>query len=113
MVTVRPPAFTSFRFYFKPAEKPDLKLIAKLRKLTEVLITNACGDVLAATRPPRLSGPCGLRNERRRRVALRTAGEGLVDASVLSHRVGSSPGGVLASKVLNLDPEVGQGTVNL
>jgi hypothetical protein len=38
----RPPAFTSFRFYPRHAEKPPLKLIAELRKITEVSITKRC-----------------------------------------------------------------------
>jgi hypothetical protein len=50
---VQPPAFTTFRFYSRPAEKSPLKLIANIRELTEVSITNACGEVLAALKWPR------------------------------------------------------------
>jgi len=105
MVTVRPPAFTSFRFYSRHVEKPPLKLIAELRKLTEVSITKA-REALAASNNDVSAALKWLQNDlavsgakKAAKVAHRTAGEGLVGASVLSRGTGSSPGGVRAALV--------------
>ncbi|KAF8481692.1 hypothetical protein DFH94DRAFT_666180 [Russula ochroleuca] len=105
MVAVRPPAFTSFRFYSRHAEKPPLMLIAELRKLTEVSITKA-REALAASNNDVSAAINWLQNDlavsgakKAAKVAHRTAGEGLVGASVLSRGTGSSPGGVRAALV--------------
>jgi elongation factor Ts len=105
MVTVRPPAFTSFRFYSRHAEKPPLKLVAELRKLTEVSITKA-REALAASNNDVSAALKWLQNDlvvsgakKAAKVAHRTAGEGLVGASVLSRGTGSSTGGVRAALV--------------
>ena len=105
MVAVRPPAFTSFRFYSRHAEKPPLMLVAELRKLTEVSITKA-REALAASNNDVSAALKWLQNDlaisgakKAAKVAHRTAGEGLVGASVLSRGTGSSPGGVRAALV--------------
>ena len=99
MVAVRPPAFTSLRFYSRQAEKQPLKLVAELRKLTEVSITKA-REALAASNNDVSGALKWLQNDlavsgakKAAKVAHRTAGEGLVGASVLSRGTGSSPGG--------------------
>lgn len=105
MVAVRPPAFTSLRFYSTHVEKPSLKLVAELRKLTEVSITKA-REALAASNNDVSAALKWLQNDlavsgakKAAKVAHRTAGEGLVGASVLSRGTGSSPGGVRAALV--------------
>jgi elongation factor Ts len=99
MVAVRPPAFTSLRFYSRHAEKQPLKLVAELRKLTEVSITKA-REALAASNNDVSGALQWLQTDlavsgakKAAKVAHRTAGEGLVGASVLSRGTGSSPGG--------------------
>ena len=105
MVALRPPAFTSFRFYSSHAEKPSVKLISELRKLTEVSITKA-RDALAASNNDVSAALKWLQNDlavsgakKAAKVAHRTASEGLVGASVLSLGTGSSPGAVRAALV--------------
>jgi elongation factor Ts len=104
-MVVRPPAFASFRFYSRHAEKQPLKLVAELRKLTEVSITKA-REALAASNNDVSAALKWLQNDlavsgakKAAKVAHRTAGEGLVGASVLSRGTGSSPGGVRAALV--------------
>ncbi|KAI9507790.1 hypothetical protein F5148DRAFT_1276063 [Russula earlei] len=91
---VRPPAFTSIRFYSVNAEKHPLKLVAELRKLTEVSITKARKALAASNNDP-LAALEWLKNDlvasgakKAANVAHRTAGEGLVGASILSHGTG-------------------------
>jgi len=48
MVPVRLLALSSFRFYSTNTEKPPLKFVAELRKLTEVSITKARGALAAS-----------------------------------------------------------------
>jgi elongation factor Ts len=105
MVPVRPLALSSFRFYSTNAEKPPLKLVAELRKLTEVSITKA-REALAASNNDLSAALNWLQNDlavsgakKAAKIAHRTAGEGLVGASVLSRGTGSSPGGVRAALV--------------
>ncbi|KAF8492742.1 elongation factor TS-domain-containing protein [Russula emetica] len=105
MVPVRPLALSSFRFYSTNAEKPPLKLVAELRKLTEVSITKA-REALAASNNDVSAALKWLQNDiavsgakKAAKIAHRTAGEGLVAASVLSRGTGSSPGGVRAALV--------------
>lgn len=105
MVPVRPLTLTSFRFYSTNAEKPPLKLVAELRKLTEVSITKA-REALAASNNDVSAALNWLQNDlavsgakKAAKIAHRTAGEGLVGASVLSRGTGSSPGGVRAALV--------------
>lgn len=105
MVPVRPLALSSFRFYSTNAEKPPLKLVAELRKLTEVSITKA-REALAASNNDVSAALKWLQNDlavsgakKAAKIAHRTAGEGLVGASVLSRGTGSSPGGVRAALV--------------
>jgi elongation factor Ts len=105
MVPVRPLALSSFRFYSTNAAKPPLKLVAELRKLTEVSITKA-REALAASNNDVSTALNWLQNDlavsgvkKAAKIAHRTAGEGLVGASVLSRGTGSSPGGVRASLV--------------
>src|SRR6266446_3815164 len=105
MAPWRPLALSSFRFYSTSAEKPPLKLVAELRKLTEVSITKA-REALAASNNDVSAALKWLQNDlavsgakKAAKVAHRTAGEGLVGASVLPRRTGSSPGGVRAALV--------------
>ena len=105
MVPVRPLALSSLRFYSTNAEKPPLKLVAELRKLTEVSITKA-REALAASNNDVSAALKWLQNDlavsgakKAAKVAHRTAGEGLIGASVLSRGTGSSPGGVRAALV--------------
>ena len=105
MVPVRPLALSSFRFYSTNAEKPPLKLVAELRKLTEVSITKA-REALAASSNDVSAALSWLQNDlavsgakKAAKIAHRTAGEGLVCASVLSRGTGSPPGGVRAALV--------------
>jgi elongation factor Ts len=105
MVPVRPLALSSFRFFSTNAGKPPLKLVAELRKLTEVSITKA-RDALAASNNDLSAALNWLQNDlaisgakKAAKIAHRTAGEGLVGASVLSRGTGSSPGGVRAALV--------------
>ncbi|KAI9449844.1 hypothetical protein F5148DRAFT_619884 [Russula earlei] len=108
MIRVRPPAFTSIRFYSVNAEKPPLKLVAELRKLTEVSITKA-REALAASNNDPPAALEWLKNDlvasgakKAANVAHRTAGEGLVGASILSRGTGGGGrgrGGVRAALV--------------
>ena len=105
MVPVRPVALSSFRFYSTNAGKPPLKLVAELRKFTEVSITKA-REALAASNNDVSAALKWLQNDlavsgakKAAKVAHRTAGEGLVGASVLSRGAGSLPGGVRAALV--------------
>ncbi|KAI0281232.1 hypothetical protein BGY98DRAFT_959372 [Russula aff. rugulosa BPL654] len=105
MVPVRPVALSSFRFYSTNAGKPPLKLVAELRKLTEVSITKA-REALAASNNDVSAALKWLQNDlavsgakKAAKIAHRTAGEGLVGASVLSRGAGSLPGGVRAALV--------------
>jgi elongation factor Ts len=106
----RPPAFAPVRFYSRNAEKPPLKLVAELRKLTEVPITKA-REALAASNNDVSAALQWLQTDlavsgakRATKVAHRAAREGLVCASVLSRGTGSSShghghGGVRAALV--------------
>ncbi len=106
----RPPVFAPIRFYSRSAEKPPLKLVAELRKLTEVPITKA-REALAASNNDVSAALQWLQNDlavsgakRATKVAHRAAREGLVCASVLSRGTGSSShghghGGVRAALV--------------
>lgn len=104
-VRLRPLPLSSFRFYSTNAEKPPLKLVAELRKLTEVSITKA-REALAASNNDVSSALKWLQNDlavsgakKAAKIAHRTASEGLVGASVLSCGTGSSPGGVRAALI--------------
>ena len=104
-VPVRPLALSSFRFYSTNAEKPPLKLVAELRKLTEVSITKA-REALAASNNDVSAALNWLQNDlavsgakKAAKIAHRTASEGLVGASVLSRGTGSPPGGLRAALV--------------
>ena len=95
----RPPAFAPIRFYSRNAEKPPLKLVAELRKLTEVPITKA-REALAASNNDVSAALQWLQNDlavsgakKATKVAHRAAREGLVCASVLSRGTGSSSRG--------------------
>jgi len=107
MLRVRPPTFTSIRSYSVNTEKPPLKLVAELRKLTEVSITKA-REALAASNNDVSAALEWLQNDlavsgakKAAKVAHRAAGEGLVGASILSRGTGSpsSGGGVRAALV--------------
>jgi hypothetical protein len=105
MVPVRPLALSSFRFLSTNAEKPPLKLVAELRKLTEVSITKA-REALATSNNDLSAALNWLQNDlavsgakKADKIAHRTAGESLVSASVLSRGTGSSPGGFRAALV--------------
>lgn len=102
MVGVRPPAFAIRRLYSKSAEKPStIKLVAELRKLTEVSITKA-REALAASNNDVSAALQWLQTDlavsgakKAAKVAHRAASEGLVCASVLSRgtTARSSPSG--------------------
>lgn len=98
MAGVRLPAFAApIRFYSKSAEKPStIKLVAELRKLTEVSITKA-REALAASNNDVSAALQWLQTDlavsgakKAAKVAHRAASEGLVCASVLSRGTGSS-----------------------
>jgi elongation factor Ts len=98
MFRARPPTFTSLRLYSTTAEKPPLKLVAELRKLTEVSITKA-REALAASNNDVSTALEWLQNDlavsgakKAAKVSHRAAGEGLISASVLSRGTGT-PGG--------------------
>ncbi len=107
MHRVRLPIFRSLRFYSQATEKPSLKLVAELRKLTEVSISKA-REALAASNNDVPAALAWLQNDlavsgaqRAAKVAHRAAGEGLVCASVLARGTGSTAGhgGVRAALV--------------
>ena len=98
MLRARPPVFRSLRFYSQSSEKPPLKLVAELRKLTEVSITKA-REALAASNNDVSAALVWLQNDlavsgaqKAAKVAHRAAGEGLVGASVLARGTGSATG---------------------
>jgi elongation factor Ts len=93
---MRPLVFTPIRFYSGSAGKPSLKLVAELRKLTEVSITKA-REALAASNNDVSAALQWLQNDltvsgakKAAKVAHRSTCEGLVSASVLSRGTGSS-----------------------
>ena len=107
MHRVRPPIFRSLCFYSQATEKPSLKLVAELRKLTEVSISKA-REALAASNNDVPAARAWLQNDlavsgaqRAAKVAHRAAGEGLVCASVFARGTGSTSdhGGVRAALV--------------
>ncbi|KAH9024427.1 hypothetical protein EDB84DRAFT_1506831 [Lactarius hengduanensis] len=107
MFRVRPPVFSSLRLYSQFAEKPSVKLVAQLRKLTEVSITKA-REALAASNNDVPAALAWLQNDlavsgaqKAAKLAHRAAGEGLVGASVLARGTGSGTGhgGVRAALV--------------
>ena len=107
MLRARPPIFRSLRLYSQFSEKPPLKLVAELRKLTEVSITKA-REALAASNNDVSAALVWLQNDlavsgaqKAAKVAHRTAGEGLIGASVLARGTGSATGhgGVRAALV--------------
>lgn len=107
MLRARPPVFRFLRLYSQSAEKPSLKLVAELRKLTEVSITKA-REALAASNNDVSAALAWLQNDlavsgaqKAAKVAHRTAGEGLVGASILARGTGSATGhgGVRAALV--------------
>ncbi|KAF8265133.1 elongation factor TS-domain-containing protein [Lactarius quietus] len=98
MLRARPTLFRSLRLYSQFSEKPPLKLVAELRKLTEVSITKA-REALAATNNDVSAALAWLQNDlavsgaqKAAKVAHRAAGEGLVGASVLARGTGSATG---------------------
>jgi elongation factor Ts len=107
MLRARPPVVRSLRLYSQFSEKPPLKLVAELRKLTEVSITKA-REALAASNNDVSAALVWLQNDltvsgaqKAAKVAHRAAGEGLVGASVLARGTGSTTGhgGVRAALV--------------
>ncbi|KAH9070752.1 hypothetical protein EDB83DRAFT_2517915 [Lactarius deliciosus] len=88
MLRTRPPAFSSLRLYSQFTGKPYLKLVAQLRKLTEVSITKAREALAASDNEPAT-------------LAHLAACDGLVGASVLARGTGSGMGhgGVRATLV--------------
>ncbi|KAH8976443.1 elongation factor TS-domain-containing protein [Lactarius hatsudake] len=107
MLRVRPPVFSSLRLYSQFAEKPSVKLVAQLRKLTEVSITKA-REALAASNNDVSAALAWLQSDlavsgaqKAAKLANRAAGEGLVGASVLARGTGSGAGhgGVRAALV--------------
>ncbi len=98
MLRARPPIFGSHRLYSRFAEKPYLKLVSELRKLTEVSITKA-REALAASNNSVSAALVWLQNgltvssaQKVVKVAHCTAGDGLFGASVLARGTGSETG---------------------
>jgi elongation factor Ts len=98
MLRARPPVHRSLRLYSQFTGKPSLKLVAELRKLTEVSITKA-REALAASNNDVSTALAWLQNDlavsgaqKAAKVAHRAAGEGLVGASVLARGTGSATG---------------------
>jgi elongation factor Ts len=90
---------TFIRFHSTNAAKPSLRLVAELRKLTEVSITKA-REALAASNNDVSAALEWLQNDlavsgakKAAKVAHRAAGEGLVGAAVLSRGTGAPQGG--------------------
>ena len=107
MLRPRPPVLGSLRHYAQFTKKPSLKLVAELRKLTEVSITKA-REALAASNDDVSAALAWLQNDlavsgaqKAAKVAHRAAGEGLIGASVLARGTGSATGhgGVRAALV--------------
>ncbi|KAH9170592.1 elongation factor TS-domain-containing protein [Lactarius sanguifluus] len=107
MLRVRPPVFNSLRLYSQLTEKPTVKLVAQLRKLTEVSIIKA-REALAASNNDVSAALAWLQNDlavsgaqKAAKLSHRAAGEGLVGASVLARGTGSGAGhgGVRAALV--------------
>ncbi|KAI9444554.1 elongation factor TS-domain-containing protein [Lactarius indigo] len=101
------PVLGSLRLYSQLPEKSSLKLVAQLRKLTEVSITKA-REALAASNNDVSAAVAWLQNDlavsgaqKAAKLAHRAAGEGLVGASVLARGTGSGTGhdGVRAALV--------------
>ncbi|KAH9058277.1 elongation factor TS-domain-containing protein [Lactarius vividus] len=107
MLRARPPVFRSLRLYSQFTGKPSVKLVAQLRKLTEVSITKA-REALVASNNDVSAALAWLQNDlaisgvqKAAKLAHRAAGEGLVGASVLARGTGSGTGhgGVRAALV--------------
>ena len=110
---MRPLVFTPIRFYSGSAEKPSLKLVAELRKLTEVSITKA-REALAASNNDVSAALRWVQNDltvsgakKAANVAHRSACEGLVSASVLSR--GTTRGSSSSSWSSSHSPPRGHG----
>ncbi|KAI0050575.1 EF-TsMt 2 [Auriscalpium vulgare] len=98
MFRPRHAALNALRHYSTPAEKPSLKLVAELRKRTEVSITKA-REALSASGNDVDAALTWLENDlavsgakKAAKVSDRTAGEGLIGVSVLSSGTGSQNG---------------------
>ncbi|EIM83581.1 uncharacterized protein STEHIDRAFT_123977 [Stereum hirsutum FP-91666 SS1] len=96
----------ALRFYStQPPEKPSLKLVAELRKLTEVSITKA-REALSASNNDVQAALQWLEKDivvsgakKAAKVEGRETGEGMIGISVLSRGTGSSPSGVRAAMI--------------
>lgn len=89
----------------QPPEKPSLKLVAELRKLTEVSITKA-REALSASNNDVQAALQWLEKDivvsgakKAAKVEGRETGEGMIGISVLSRGTGSSPSGVRAAMI--------------
>jgi elongation factor Ts len=107
MLRARPPIFGTLRLYSQFSQKPPLKLVAELRKLTEVSITKA-REALAASNNDVSTALAWLQNDlavsgaqKAAKIAHRAAGEGVIGASILARGTGSTTGhgGVRAALV--------------
>lgn len=107
MFSTRAAALSSFRLYSTatPPPKPSVKLIAELRKLSEVSISKA-RDALAATNNDVQAAFKWLQDDlvasgaqKAEKLADRTTKQGLVGFSVLSRGVGEGKGGVRAAMI--------------
>ncbi|KAH9041380.1 hypothetical protein EDB85DRAFT_2286348 [Lactarius pseudohatsudake] len=87
MLRARPPVFASLRLYSQSTGKPSVKLVAHLRKFTDVSIAKA-REALAASNNDVPATLAWLQND----LAVSAAGEGLVGASVLARGTGSGTG---------------------
>ena len=92
------PAFSSSRRPYSTSPRPPLKLVAELRKLTEVSITKA-REALAANNNDLDLASQWLQKDlaisgakKAAKVDGRFAGEGLISTCILSHGVGPQPG---------------------
>jgi elongation factor Ts len=95
----------SFRLYSTPATKPTIKLVAELRKRTEVSISKA-REALSATNYDLDAALGWLQKDlvttganKAAKVRDRVAEQGVICTSVLSNGVGTATGGVRAAMV--------------
>ncbi|KAM6498663.1 Elongation factor TS domain containing protein [Amanita muscaria] len=98
-------ALSSTRLYSTPVSKPSIKLLAELRKLTEVSISKA-REALSATNNDLDAALEWLQKDliatgakKAAKIHDRVAGQGVICTSILSNGVGSTTGSVRAAMI--------------
>lgn len=107
----RRPNILSFRLYSTKPEKPSIRLVAELRKRTEVSISKAC-EALSATNNDVSAALDWLKKDFVESGAIkvaklegREAKEGVISTSVLSRGIGSKTGDTIRAAMIELSCE--------